>query len=1113
MSAPEKNGAVRLVTQYSGCLSGQIKDWASISYTLAARRTHYPWRSFAVVNPRTSIDTGPITPRPPIKAVEDARVAYIFTGQGAQYVGMGRELLRFHTFSQSLVDSDKYLVGLGCTWSVCKFLRSETQNMAIDNPEYSQTLTTCLQIALVDLLRSFGVFPSVVLGHSSGEIAAAYTCGALSHNSAVSVAFYRGLLSARLSNSSKSILTMMAVGISREEITPYLERLASEHGMVGSVRIGCINSPRSITLTGLCSELSQLEDWLQKDKVFTRKLRVTVAYHHPHYMSEIADEYLALIGSLDEQRAEHCIPMVSSVTGEFCELNTLRQRQYWVQNLTSTVEFQRAFTHLALHSGKKPRHRLGKRLEADLRATHVLEIGPHSVLQGPVRDILQQLSDSTHQASNLVYIPTLVRQHDAAESLLKALGELWCAGITAIDILSASNLQPGCIAVNSGLPGYPFDHSQLHWKEGRLSRNLRFRDTARHDLLGTRSLDWNPHVAQWRNVLRLAEVPWLKDHTIAGQVVFPAAGMIVMAIEALKQLHSGAELLKGFLVRNTSFSHAVSFSKSADYIETQLIMTNPRPRSHSQESDFRLFIIENGEYIQCCRGVIRSITEEHDTKRILSSSPWRPEMTPEMWSRQVQEACVVAETDIYSSQDGGAIKYGPCFQNLKNVRFGIGGQAIARLNTENWNSKGTGSYTTPAYTVHPSTLDGLAQLLIPAISRHQSGEPLPTMMPTYVRSILIQDTPEIRAGDLEVAAKFQLRGYRGATGEIAVFGTELNNPPMVMNGLETTIIGTVETEAAAIGGEARPICHRLKSRPHPSLITHDQLRAYCVKDRPEVMDGHHEKHRRKSVALVYFIEHALACHELYASQIAGSHFESYVGWMEYQVQLVQQGKVCIDHPTLQHLHHKSDYRERFLAQIEHADVEGQLLVTLGRNLIKVLSQEIDPLAVMFGEELVHRYYDEMLANDHHFYPAGEFVGLLSHHNPSMRILEVGAGTGAITQRLFETMSEDGSSHSNGCFSSHSIIQQWLTLTDRTHRYCQMRSIRLHRHISSFLRFSSIEAGEVLSRDRFSCLQHCYRSRGPVFPGRLLRSYYRVTCSSCHGEPAYISIQRSNPPQA
>lgn len=1016
-SAPEKNGAQRLITQYSDFLADQFNDWASLSYTLASRRTHFSWRSFAVTPAKASKVADRITTRPPIKKTEDARVAYIFTGQGAQYKGMGRELLPFSAFSHSLMESDKHLSGLECTWSVLESLRGGNESSAMESPEYGQTLTTCLQIALVDLLRSFGLIPSVVLGHSSGEIAAAYTCGAISHRSAVRVAYHRGILSTRLSKmEAHPVMAMMVVGLSRQDVNSYLERLANEHSVTTGVQIGCVNSPRSVTVTGLWSELSTIETWLTRDGVFTRRLQVPVAYHHSRYMSEVAAEYLELIGNLEQQPAGQCIPMISSVTGDVAQDNALREGRYWVQNLTSTVEFEKAFTQLAIESGKRPRHRLGKRWAAPPRATHVLEIGPHSTLKGPIRDVIQHLTEISHQTPSLTYIPSLVRQHDAAESLLHSVGELWCVGVTSINILRACNLRPGSLATMPGLPSYPFDHTQLHWKEGRLSKNLRLRDTPRHDLLGTRSLDWNSQVAQWRNIIRLAEVPWLEDHTIAGQIVFPAAGMVAIAIEALKQLH-GSQPLRGVLIRDVSFSHAIAFSSGADQVEVQLTMLGPRSGRQDEESEFRLSVIENDEYIECCRGNIRPVTGRTDQNRVISSGPWRTEMSAAKWSRHVREACLELEEDIYSVQEDGAIRYGPSFQNLKHVRFGAAGEATGQLNAANWRSKGRESLQCSLYTVHPSTLDGLAQLLVPAISKQRQDETLPTMMPTHIQTLWVQNSPVVREEQLEVVAKFGFRGYRGATGHIAAFGKDPDHPLVILNGLDATFIGSEASESSRLGDDVRAICHRLTSRPHPGLITHGQMRAYCTRDRPKETEGTIEMRQRKYVALIYFIEHALACVEHYSPHIAGSHFESYVGWMEYQAQRLIQCTISIDHTILKCLHRDPEQLELFLASIERADVEGRLLVSLGRNLVNILSKQSDPLELMFGEGLLHQYYEEMLASDHHAYPAEQFIDLLSHDNPSMKILEIGAGTGAITLRLLEEMNADGWSPFDESFTS------------------------------------------------------------------------------------------------
>lgn len=1009
-SAPDKRGTERLAKQHSEFLFDKYADWASVSYTLAARRTRFSWRSFAVIDTQSFPLVRPITTSSPTKSVQNARVAYIFTGQGAQYRGMGAELLSFPVFLQSLITSDKFLGALGCRWSVVDTFRWNRETLSVDTPEYSQILTTCLQIALVDLLHSLGLSPSVVLGHSSGEIAAAYTCGAISHSSAVRAAFYRGTLSERLAKKKTDcLLTMMAVGISRTEIMVYLQRLADEDGLIGEVEIGCVNSPKNVTLTGPWSQLSRLEQWLTEDKVFTRRLQVPIAYHHSRYMAEIAAEYLAVLGPLlDEPRSKFCIPMISSVTGNIIQHQRIRQGEYWVENLTSTVEFERSFTKLALHASQKPRHRLGKGSGPDTRATHLLEIGPHSALRGPIRETLQQLISSDVKHPSLTYIPSLVRKHNAAESLLKAVGELWCAGIDSVDVLGACNLSHRYRPVIPELPPYPFDHTQIHWREGRISRNLRFRDSPRHDLLGTRNLDWNPQIAQWRNVLRLAEVPWLEDHTIGSQIVFPAAGMLVMAIEAVSQLQHGTERLKGILIRDASFSHAIAFSKGTDSVETQFTMASPVPGSGCQDREFRLFIIENGNYIHCCNGFVRAITEESDQKRIVCSGPWQWELSPAMWARRTADACLEAKVDVYSMKEAGAIQYGPCFQNLKDVRFGTRGQASAQLSTGNWRSKGRVSYQSPAYIIHPTTLDGLAQLLVPALSHQQKGEPLPAMMPTRLGTLWIQNTSEIRDGDVEVAANFRMRGYRGAIGEIVVSGKEADDPLVILNALETTFIGSADATALASRHTVPSICHRLVARPHVRLMTGAQMQAYCTRNMPKETEGTEEMRGKKVVALMYFIKDVLARGEDYAGVIAGSHFESYVDWMKYQVELLHHASPSqIDRTILEHLQRDEKYRESFFSDIEVHDVEGQLLVMLGRKLFNILSMESDPLELMFGQGLLDRYYEEMLGNDHHLYPAEQFLDILSHNNPSLKVLEVGAGTGAITLRLLEQLCDGG----------------------------------------------------------------------------------------------------------
>lgn len=160
-----------------------------LAYTLSARRTLLPWRAGVVAGDVEQLNSllGSVRPS---KSSSAPHLAFIFTGQGSQWAGMGRELMSLPPFEESILKSESILHGLGASaqgWSLCEQLCADDKSSKLGDAKIAQPVTTCLQIALVDLLKSLGVTISTVVGHSSGEVGAAYAAGALSHEAAVQV--------------------------------------------------------------------------------------------------------------------------------------------------------------------------------------------------------------------------------------------------------------------------------------------------------------------------------------------------------------------------------------------------------------------------------------------------------------------------------------------------------------------------------------------------------------------------------------------------------------------------------------------------------------------------------------------------------------------------------------------------------------------------------------------------------------------------------------------------------------------------------------------------------------------------------------------------------------
>lgn len=304
---------------------------------------------------------------------------------------------------------------------------------------------------------------------------------------------------------------MLAVALSSEDVAPYLQDIKAQHEDA-RINVACVNSPNSVTVSGDEALIDILKDRLDEAEVFARKLKVGVAYHSAQ-MQEIATEYQTALGDLEKphrQDRTHPAEMVSSVTGTWTDPEELIKPDYWVRNMVSPVLFLDALSTLCSSSGD-PHKKLDRSHIRNYPINHLLEVGPHSVMQGACKDTLKAMNKDKSTS----YLSMLVRNVHAVETALTAAGSLHSAGYQ-VDLSSVNrNTATGknCKSL-SNLPGYPFDHSKSYWHESRLSKGHRLRKFGRNDLLGAPDPNWNPMDARWRHFIRSTEMPWVLDHKV-----------------------------------------------------------------------------------------------------------------------------------------------------------------------------------------------------------------------------------------------------------------------------------------------------------------------------------------------------------------------------------------------------------------------------------------------------------------------------------------------------------------------------------------------------------------------------------------------------------------------
>jgi len=473
-----------------------------------------------------------------IKRRLEPKLAFVFSGQGGQWARMGLQLMdREPVFRHWMQECDALFQSLA-GWSLLAELDKDEADSRVNHTVVVQPAVMAVQISLVKLYEHYGIRPAAVVGHSIGEVAAAYAAGALTLEQAVAVIYHRSQAQSLASGKG----SMLAVGLSLDEahrlIEPYREVVA----------IGAVNGPEMLTLSGDSLPLQQIAELLEARGIFNRPVKVQVAYHS-HHMDVIKDIMLDALAHV--QGAKATTPLYSTVTGHR-ESGTNLNADYWFQNARLPVLFTDALTAM-IHNGFNT----------------FVEVGPHPVLISGGEALIEKLG------ADAIMAPAMTRREPEATVFLQSLAQLAARGLKPdVEKMFGSGRR------YVRLPKNPWQH-QRYWFETPVAAATRLGQFEHPFLKRQTQMVTEQGLAVWDATLDVQKFPYLRDHQVDGEIVFPATGHIELA----------------WAVASEQFRHESFFLENLHFDSPLILPDNSR---HPLET--RLEIVSGeGDYRICSR--------------------------------------------------------------------------------------------------------------------------------------------------------------------------------------------------------------------------------------------------------------------------------------------------------------------------------------------------------------------------------------------------------------------------------------------------------------------------------------------------------------------------------
>lgn len=661
-------------------------------------------------------------------------------------------------------------------------------------------------------------------------------------------------------------------------------------------------------------------------------------------MQEVGKVYEGLIESQLISKVIN-IPFYSSVLGKKAAADeTEFGSAYWRSNLESPVLFNSAVQAL-----------LG-----DFKEQLVfLEVGPHSALQGPLQQIFRQHASSKPP----VYTSTLMRNTNSTESFVTAVGQLFSHGHDVDFTLMNQEAH-----VLTDLPTYPWDHSKEFWNESRVSKAWRLRSDAHHELLGSRCLEASDAEPAWRNIFRLYNVPWIADHKMGNDVLFPLAGYITMMGEAIRQV-TGSEpySLRNLMMR----SGMLVPDDNPIEIMTTMRVGRLTEVTNSSWYDISVYSFNGSTWVQHCvaQGKGGENSFHVPLKRITVPSPRQP-----------------PEATYYGGLKRLGLDLGPQFQTLKDVIVS------SKITAATASIKKIASEPRARYFAHPFLVDACFQLSAFSSTKGRLNDIEALKVPSYVRRI------DVNSGNAECTLQSEVQVHPNGSfdADMIAFGDK-DEAAIRVEGATYLL---VDVQREGLGGGPNHSLGRLEWHRHIDFCEPASLVHPAIKQRGAKL----ALQMATSLLILQIMDHIKT---IEVSLPAETHLNKYLTWLQNEEQGILSGKWDPTVPEARHwasstFSQRSEKLEFLLTEI------GTTQGDYGASFVHLAHKLLEPgglRTILSGEDDALKELSEAAETADVFHYAGnnldtgEFLYLVAHSKPAQKVLQIGAGASAATKSV------------------------------------------------------------------------------------------------------------------